>query len=198
MPSGKARCIYCGKKIEKNLEFCNKCGRDIRSMWEPKSSNQSAEKPIALFCPNPRCHAPYTEGDVFCIQCRNDYTKHPPIQESEFYKKSSKSEHMYCPECGELNDNNDLFCDCGCDFRLKPRIPSPPKRKKVFYCAACGLKEVSIPDGICGTCKQKAVEEYCLCPECKTNKVKKFGEICIDCLKKKPLKGMGEGFHFPR
>ncbi|MCM1230897.1 MAG: zinc ribbon domain-containing protein [Ruminococcus flavefaciens] len=194
----KVRCIYCNKKIEKNLEFCNKCGRDIRSMWATQPVSKPTVKPVALFCPNPRCHAPYIEGAVFCIQCTNDYGTHPPIKESDFYKENLKSECVYCPECGALNNSNDLFCDCGCDFRLKPKVISPPKEKRIFYCSLCNLKEVSGPDELCDNCKQKSADEYNFCPECKVNRVQKYGDICIECLSKRPMKGTGVGFHLPK
>lgn len=194
--SEKVSCIYCGKKIkiEKGLKYCNKCGRDISSMWKDDSEVEAKER-LPMFCPNPKCHAPYVEGSTDCRQCRNDFRKHPPIYEKDLYEVSTSSDCVYCPQCGKKNDNNDSFCDCGCDFRINPKILMPPSVKRTFYCAVCNKVKVSIPDGICDSCKQKAKVQTYLCPECGINTVKKYGDICRACVEKKPLRGMGEGFH---
>ncbi|MGN0632038.1 MAG: hypothetical protein ACI4JN_12000 [Ruminococcus sp.] len=198
MPVEKVKCIYCGKKIVKKISFCTKCGKDIRSMWEDTFDGEPAVEKRELFCPNPKCHAPYIDGDIFCIQCRNDYSVNPPIEKSDFKKECADTKCVYCPECGAFSDNDDIFCDCGCDFRAKPKVASPPKIKKVFYCSDCGLKEVPEPDGICVECRQKAKTRRLLCPECKVNPISVFGEICEQCRRNKPMRGMGEGFHFPK
>ncbi len=196
----KVKCIYCNKKIKKNLDYCSKCGRDIRSMWQTETSDELEEVvSLPLFCPNPRCHAPYTEGDLFCIQCRNDYGKNPPVPEkiNAFPLNESSEKAVYCPECGTENNENDMFCDCGCDFRIHPKIAVPPV-KKIFYCAVCNQNQVQKPDEICKSCKQTERKRSYLCPECKKNKVKTYGEICMQCIRKKPMRGMGEGFHIAK
>jgi len=198
----KVKCIYCKKKIEKYLDYCNKCGRDIRSMWatETQTEIETPSASLPLFCPNPRCHAPYTTGELFCLRCSNDYGKNPPIPEKDFSANEvvSSSRCIYCPECGALNDNNDAFCDCGCNFRIKPRVAKPPATRAIFYCAVCNKKQVAVPDGICEECRQVEKKRDCICPECKKNKVKKYGEICMECVRKKPMRGIGEGFHIAK
>lgn len=195
MLADKVKCIYCGKRIEKQIPYCTRCGKDIRSMWGEPEPEPPKE---LLFCPNPKCHAPFSEGDLFCIQCRNDYAKHPPVPESAFSGGTAEERGVYCPLCGAENDNADLFCDCGCNFRIHPRVAAPPVSKRVFYCAVCGKTEVSEPDGICTECREKSQQTVYYCPECKKNTVTRFGEICGECTAAKPLRGTGDGFRIVR
>lgn len=195
MAVSKVKCIHCGKKIIPNQDYCPKCGMDIRSMWKKESDEDTSLEGLPLYCPNPRCHALYTKGEPFCNLCGNDYKKNPPIWEGEYITEPVTKNHIYCPQCGSANDNNDLFCDCGCDFRIHPRISVPPQKRTEFFCAVCNSVRVSTPDEICPECKKKEERKVVRCPECKRNPVAKFGDICNECMQKKPLKGIGEGFH---
>lgn len=150
----KVKCIYCDKKINKYINICNKCGRDISSMWA-----ESPDKP----------ETPET----------------PDIP-------------LFCPVCGLPSNPDDIFCDCGCDFRANPRISKPLPISHIFYCSVCNLRKVSGPDEMCDSCRNKASQKKCLCPECKVRTVSRFGEVCPDCISKKQLRGMGEGFMIPR
>lgn len=194
MSKNKAKCIYCKGKVGVNTPFCIHCGKDIRKMW---AINEEKEKQ-PLFCPNPKCHALFVEGNVFCINCGIDFKKHPPILEQDFKFESSSSDKIYCSVCGAKCTNNDIFCDCGNDFRRNPKVSMPPDVKPTFLCAVCNTKKVSFPDDICSECRKKEKVRDYFCPECRTNKVEKYGDICKKCLDKKPLKGTGDGFHIVR
>lgn len=195
MAVSKVKCIYCNKKIVPNQDYCPKCGRDIRSMWQTDTSEENSIDSTPMYCPNPRCHALYTRGTPFCNLCGNDFKRNPPIPESDFTLESVDTNRIYCPKCGAVNNNSDLYCDCGCDFRINPRLASPPQKRAEFFCAVCGVNRVLTADGICTECKKKEEKRVILCPECKINPVPKFGDICPDCIQKKPLRGTGTGFH---
>ncbi|MDE6797735.1 MAG: hypothetical protein K2J36_06980 [Ruminococcus sp.] len=197
----KVKCIYCDKKINKYINICNKCGRDISSMWaENTPAPENPETPktpdIPLFCPNKKCRFPYAEGSLFCPQCRNDYAKNPPVPDDS--PDISGDNGIFCPVCGLQSNPDDIFCDCGCDFRANPRISKPLPISHIFYCSVCNLRKVSGPDEMCDSCRNKASQKKCLCPECKVRTVSRFGEVCPDCISKKQLRGMGEGFMIPR
>ena len=102
---------------------------------------------------------------------------------------------MYCPRCGKVNDG-DLYCDnCGCDFRANPCIATPPIKRPEFRCSVCNKNQVSNPEEICADCKMEKSKQVILCPECKKTPVIKFGDICLKCIQKKPIKGTGTCFH---
>lgn len=88
MAVSKVKCIYCNKKIVPNQDYCPKCGRDIRSMWQTDTSEENSIDSTPMYCPNPRCHALYTRGTPFCNLCGNDFKRNPPIPESDFTLES--------------------------------------------------------------------------------------------------------------
>lgn len=195
MHKEKTKCMFCHKTVKKNVMICPKCKRDISSMWKEDTQESASEK-IPMFCPNPRCHAFVKEGELFCKRCGNDYKKNPPIFENQLNEKQGAYDNLYCPQCGAKSNADDTFCDCGCDFRKNPRVSQPVRTKTIFLCAVCNSEEVSIPDGICENCKK--MEQKFICPECNINNVKNYGEICSECISRRPMKGMGEGFHLVR
>lgn len=172
-------CPKCGKNINNNAKFCNFCGNDLSETiqskkdifnldipynYKKKEKKTELKKEVLcdieeksnhLFCPNPRCHATYKENEQFCIQCGNVYAQNPPINEEDFLNIVSVNyECIYCPECGERNDNDFDFCDCGCDFRLNPKVAEPIRKKVEYFCIKCHHTKVSQPDEICFNCSE--------------------------------------------
>lgn len=199
MAKQKFKCVFCNKKIEKGIEYCNKCGKDIRFMWKTDIEVEQPTETLPMYCPNSKCHALYNVGELFCLQCGNDYGVNPPIYEKDFYKEEPQSEGTFCPECGMQCNKDDFFCDCGCDFRVRPKVFKKPSIiKNDFRCSICNSNTVLFPGGICDKCSKIEETRDILCPECKKNVVNKFGDICDECMKNKGIKEVGEGFHIPR
>lgn len=205
----KKRCIYCDKKVKLNSPFCNKCGRDIRCMWETDEPDESAVVQEPLFCPNPVCHAPYTDGEVWCIQCRNDFGRFPPIPKSKFGDTGAvPTERVFCPRCGkQYDDPHERFCECGCDFRIEPMVassqrvsfPEQPAAQinKRIFCAECRSMAVRNEGDVCDSCKQRKRQsgQQFMCPECRRTPVSRAGQLCSECSRNQPMRGIGEGFH---
>ena len=192
MLSAKVKCIYCNKKIVANQEYCPKCGKDIRSMWQSEKSDEDSN--IPLYCPNPKCHALYTKGSPFCRLCGNDYKKQPPIHETDFVSEPPEADCVYCPQCGKQNKNNDLFCDCGCDFRTNPRIAVQLRPETVFFCAICGTNRVNMPNDVCDICKLKTERKTGTSSDSIKDAVLSSGKKSDDHLMKKKTKSPRKGF----
>lgn len=238
----KVKCMYCNKKIEWGISYCNKCGKNVSSMWEdPLSDSSFSQDTEPKYCPNCKAFVGIDDGSsefpLFCMSCGYDFSKNSPKTKEELENSVDNIQPqaftgvMCCPSCGREAENGQIFCDiCGCDFRMNPLVEKKDtSQSNVEICFMCG-KNVAMPgDKLCESCRAKMDsnnivssssennfasekdvsnsngmfdsfnskrEEVHMCAECHRNRVEKEGDICVECLKNKPLRYTGgSGFH---
>lgn len=238
----KVKCMYCNKKIEWGISYCNKCGKNVSSMWEdPLSDSSFSQDTEPKYCPNCKAFVGIDDGSsefpLFCMSCGYDFSKNSPKTKEELENSIDNIQPqaftgvMCCPSCGREAENGQIFCDiCGCDFRMNPLVEKKDtSQSNVEICFMCG-KNVAMPgDKLCESCRAKMDsnntvssssennfasekdvsnsngmfdsfnskrEEVHMCAECHRNRVEKEGDICVECMKNKPLRYTGgSGFH---
>ncbi len=164
----RARCIYCNKKIEWGISYCNKCGKNVSSMWEdPLSDSSFSQDTEPKYCPNCKAFVGIDDGSsefpLFCMSCGYDFSKNSPKTKEELensvndVKPHISTGVMCCPSCGREAEEGQIFCDiCGCDFRMNPLVEKKDTpRSNVEICFMCG-KNVAMPgDKLCESCRAK-------------------------------------------